>query len=64
MGVVVVGETLNLTEEFVRQTYRVLECTQTYPPWNHHRKGPICLWVVEEVTESRSRAEQVVLFPL
>ena len=36
-----------------------LECTQTHPPRNQHQKGPICFWVVEEVTESRMRAQQV-----
>ena len=39
-------------------------CTQTHPPGNHQQKGPICLWVAEEVTESPPTAEQVALFPL
>ena len=58
------GEALNLTREFVRETHRVLEHTQNHPPRNQHQKGPVCLWVVEEVTESWQRAEQVALFPL
>ena len=50
VGVEVAGETLSLTGEFVGETHRVLECTQTYPPGNQHQKGPICLWVLGEVT--------------
>ena len=46
--------------EFIRETHRVLEHT----PWNQHQKGPISLWVVEEVTENLPRAEQMELFPL
>ena len=64
MWVVVVGETPSLTGEFIGETNRVLECTQTHPPGNQHQKGPIGLWVAEEVTESRQRAKQVALFPL
>ena len=53
MGVVVaVGETPSLTGEFVGETHMVLECTQTHPPGNEHQKGPICLWVAGDVTES------------
>ena len=59
-----VGETPSLTGECVEETHRVLECTQTQPPGNQHQKGPSCLWVVGEVTESLLRAEQVALFPL
>ena len=44
--------TPSITGECVGETNRVLECTQTHPPRNHHQKGPICLWVKEEVTES------------
>ena len=58
------GETPSLTGEFVGETHRVLECTQNHPPGNQHQKGPICLWVVEEVTENQLRAEQEALFPL
>ena len=65
MGVeVAAGETPSLTGEFIGETHRVLECTQAHPPRNQHQKGPICLWVAEEVTESHQRAEQVALFPL
>ena len=56
------GETPSLTGEFVGDTHRVLECTKTHPPGprmytnpptrNQHQKGPICLWVVVEVTET------------
>ena len=60
----VVGETPRLTREFIGETHRVLECTQTHPPGNHHQKSPICLWVVGEVTESQPRAEQAALFIL
>ena len=58
------GETSILTGEFVGETHRVLECTQAHLPRNQHQKGPICLWVAEEVNESRPRAEQTALFPL
>ena len=64
MGVEATGETPSLTGEFTGEAHRVLECTQTNPPRNQQQKGPICLWVVKEVTESWQRAEQVVLFPL
>ena len=60
----VVGETPSLTGEFIRETHRVLECTQTYLPGNQPQKSPICLWVVAEVTESQTRDKQVALFPL
>ena len=64
MGVVAVGETPSLTGEFVGEIHRVLECTQTHLPGNQHQEGPICLWVVEELTESWPGAEQVALFNL
>ena len=64
MGVAAMGETPSLTGEFTGETHRVLECTQNHPPGNQHQKGPICLQVVEEVTESQLRADQVALFPL
>ena len=64
MRVEAVGETPSLTGEFTGETHRVLEHTQNHPPGNQLQKGPICLWVVEEVTESRPRAEQVALFLL
>ena len=64
MGVEAAGETPSLTGEFIRETHRVLECTQAHLPGNQLQKGPICLWVVEEVTDSQTRAEQAALFPL
>ena len=64
VGVEAAGETPSLTGEFVGETHRVLECTQTHPPGNQHQKGPLCLWVAGEGTESEQRAEQVALFPL
>ena len=64
MAVAVAGETPSLTGEFVGQTHRVLERTQTHPPGIKHQKGPICLWVAGEVTESWPRAWQAALFPL
>ena len=64
MGVVAAAENPSLTGEFVGETHRVLECTQTHPPKIWHQKGPICLWVEGEVTESQTRSEQVALFPL
>ena len=65
MGVeAVVVETPNLTGEFIGETHRVLEHTQADLPRNQHQKGPICLWVVGEVTESQQRVEQVALIPL
>ena len=54
MGVVK-GGTPSLTEEFIGETHRVLEYTQTYPPGNQPQKGPIGLWVSGEVNESRLR---------
>ena len=64
MGDAVVGETPSLTGEFVGEAHRALEHKQVHPPRNQHLKGPICLWVEGEVTESQLRAEQVALFPL
>ena len=64
MGVEAAGETPSLTGEFGGETHRVLEFTQDHPPGNQHQKGPIHLWIVEEVTESLQRAEQTALFPL
>ena len=57
------GETPSLTREFIRETHRILEYTQTHPPGNQHQKGPICLSVAGGVTESEFRAEQAALFP-
>ena len=59
-----VGETPSLTGEFIGETHRVLECTQTHPPGYQHQKGPIWLWIAGEVTENRQRVEQAALFPL
>ena len=64
MGVAVVGETSSLTGEFIGETHRVLEHTQNHPSRNQHQKGPICLWVLEEVTKTQLKAEQAPLFPL
>ena len=35
------GETPSLTGEFVGETHRVLERTQTHPPRKQHQRGPI-----------------------
>ena len=51
VGIAAVGETPSLTGEFIGETHRVLEGTQTHPPGNQHQKDLICLWVVGEVTE-------------
>ena len=64
VGVEAAQETPSLTGEFVGEICRGLEHTQDHPPGNQHLKGPICLWVAEEVTESQQRAEQAALFPL
>ena len=68
VGIAAVRKTPSLTGVFIGETHRVLERTQTHPPThpprNQHQKGPICLWVSEEVTESLPRAEQAALFPL
>ena len=53
VGVAAAGETPSLTGEFIGETHRVLEHTQTHPPRNQHQKSPICSWVAEEVTENR-----------
>ena len=58
------GETPSLTGEFVRETHRVLERTQTHPLGKQHQKGPIWLLVAEGVTEIRQRVEQRPLLPL
>ena len=36
----------------------------THPPRNQCQKGPICLWVLGEVTKSLLRAKRAALFPL
>ena len=61
---VAAGEIPSLTGEFVGETHRVIEYTQNHSHENQHQKGPICLCVAEEVTESQLRAEQAALFPL
>ena len=63
VGVAAAGETPSLTGEFIGETHRVLECTQTEPTGNQHQKSPTALWVVGEVTESQLRDEQEALFP-
>ena len=40
------GETPSLTGEYIGETHRVLECTQTHPLGNQHQKTAIYLWVV------------------
>ena len=64
MAVAVVAETPSLTGEFIGETHRVLEYTQTHLRGNQHQKGLLYLWVVGEVTESWQRDEQATLFPL
>ena len=64
VGVEMAGETLRLTGEFVGEIHMLLEHTQNHPPRNQHQKGPICLWVLAEVTESWPRAQKVALFLL
>ena len=56
VGVEGAGETPSLTEEFVGQTHRVLEHTQTHQPRNQHQKGTLAYWlsVTWGVTESLS----------
>ena len=58
------GETLSLTGEFLGETHRGLELTQTHPLRNQHQKGPLCLWLAEGVTENPQRVEQAPLPPL
>ena len=36
--------------------------TQNHSPRNQHQKGPLCFWIVKEVTESWVRAQQTALF--
>ena len=62
MEIAVVEDTPSLTGQFVGETHSVLEHTQTHPPRNQHQKRPICLSVVEEVTENEQRAQQMALF--
>ena len=58
------GKTPSLTGEFVGEAHRGLEYTINHPPRNKHQKGPICLWIVGEMTENQRRVEQAALFPL
>ena len=64
VGVAMAGETPSLIGVFIGETHKVLEHTQTHLPRNQHQKDPIYLWVAEEVTESRTTAEQMALFSL
>ena len=64
MGAKAVEETPNLTGEFVEGTHGILECTRAHPPGNQYQKGPICLRIAGEVTDSRVSAKQAALFPL
>ena len=66
MGVeAAVGETPRLTGEFIGETHMVLELTQTHRPGiSTRRAGPMCLWVVGEVTENWQKAQQVALLLL
>ena len=57
----VAGATPSLTGEFIGETHRVLELTQTHPSRNQHQKSLICLWASEEMTEIQPRAKQVAL---
>ena len=59
-----VGETPSLTGEFLGETHRGLERAQTHPVRKQPQKGPLCLWVVEAVTEIRQRVEQAPLPPI
>ena len=52
------------SQESSLETHRGLGHTQAHPPGNLHWRGPLCLWVVEEVTENPKRAEQAPLLPL
>ena len=58
MRVETAGETLSIIRHLVGETYRVLECKQDYQLGNQHQKGPTCLWVAEEVTESWLRVSK------
>ena len=51
-------EKLPASQESSLETHRVLECTQTHLLRNQHQNGPICLWVMGQVTESQPRARQ------
>ena len=53
-----VGKTPSLIGEFIGETHRDLEHTQTHPLRKQHQKSPICLWVVEGATENQQRVEQ------
>ena len=57
-------ESPSLTGQPVGETHRGLEHAQAHPLGNQHQRGPICLWVEEEVTEIWQSAEQAALFPL
>ena len=58
VGVVVVGETPSLTGEFIGETHRVLECTQTYTLGSSTRKTQFDCGQQREVTEIWQREEQ------
>ena len=58
MRVVATGETPSLTGELTGETHKVLEHIQTHPLRNQHQKGPICLWVLGEVTESHQELSE------
>ena len=58
-----IGGSSSLIGEFIGETHRVLEHTQTHPPRNQYQKVPIYLWVAEEATETRQRAQKAALFP-
>ena len=55
------AETPSLTGEFVGETQRGLEHTQTQQLGKQHQKSPIWLWVAGGVTENLQRAEQAPL---
>ena len=50
-------------ESSLERPTEVLEHTQAHTPRNQHQKGPICLWVAGEMTESWVRTEQAAWFP-
>ena len=61
VGVAVAGETPSPTAQFVGEIQSVLEHTKNHPPGNQHQEGPVCLWIVKEVSERWQRAEQAAL---
>ena len=54
------GETPSLTGEFIAETHRVLEHTQTHLIGKQQQKGPIGLWVVEGMTENQQSGSSTI----